>query len=493
MRNIALTILFASLFGIQIALAQSYCASDLTKAPDSGPRPATYNIAKVRNVLTYQIPSDFHTGYTPLLISAHRGFWQYAAENSLRAFYAAVTAGIEVIEIDVRVTGDNVPIMMHDDDIARTTTGTGLPEGNSAAQYTGFKLRDRFGCPLTVSSIDHGTTFQSVLQAFVQKGLIYRDSNGVLRGTTLIVDIKGAPADKGANLLTALNTYNQVVGDPAYSVLKGAVVFKAPLSALPGDPTVFASTYGWNANSNNYGLIPVLYPEDPNHATTLSSLINCQNSGPPYAPPCDQQLLTYVNYFFDSAKTQPLVIHVETSQSFNGDSAQAYRDFLWDSSNNGIRDFPIAGYEPENFYPEGEPTGGTCCKEPMTRPWTGGAGAGPSGSGNVYTPGGTPPYAPDTNAYSVTDPNDATYTDQVWPQYPLIPIPKSNRTLNLCLNKTLNISINTKAFCLDYHGRLDFLMSTGMSIFTGERTQDIANLASISDTRRYLTLTYILQ
>ncbi|HVM11143.1 MAG TPA: glycerophosphodiester phosphodiesterase family protein [Actinomycetota bacterium] len=61
----------------------------------------------------------------PPLVLAHRGASAREPENTLRAFRAAEVDGADMIELDVRLTADGVPVVIHDDDLARTTDGTG--------------------------------------------------------------------------------------------------------------------------------------------------------------------------------------------------------------------------------------------------------------------------------------------------------------------------------------------------------------------------------
>jgi len=61
-----------------------------------------------------------------ILVIAHRGDWRYAPENSLHAIQNCIDMGIDMVEIDVRMTKDSVLVLMHDETIDRTTTGTGL-------------------------------------------------------------------------------------------------------------------------------------------------------------------------------------------------------------------------------------------------------------------------------------------------------------------------------------------------------------------------------
>ncbi len=48
-------------------------------------------------------------------IIAHRGASEYAQENSLEAFQLAVKQGAEIIEMDIRITKDQVLVMNHND------------------------------------------------------------------------------------------------------------------------------------------------------------------------------------------------------------------------------------------------------------------------------------------------------------------------------------------------------------------------------------------
>lgn len=54
------------------------------------------------------------------LIIGHRGASAVALENSLAAFEAAIAAGADGIEFDVRLSRDGVPVIIHDDTLQRT-------------------------------------------------------------------------------------------------------------------------------------------------------------------------------------------------------------------------------------------------------------------------------------------------------------------------------------------------------------------------------------
>lgn len=57
---------------------------------------------------------------------AHRGASSTRPENTLASFDEALRLGAEVVELDVRLTADGIPVVMHDSDVSRTTDGRGL-------------------------------------------------------------------------------------------------------------------------------------------------------------------------------------------------------------------------------------------------------------------------------------------------------------------------------------------------------------------------------
>ena len=54
-------------------------------------------------------------------VIGHRGAMAYAPENTLDSFREAHRRGATWVEIDVKLTADGVPVVMHDDSLKRTT------------------------------------------------------------------------------------------------------------------------------------------------------------------------------------------------------------------------------------------------------------------------------------------------------------------------------------------------------------------------------------
>lgn len=60
-----------------------------------------------------------------MMVAGHKGNCFARCENTMPAFILAVENGADMIECDVRLTKDNVPVLMHDETVDRTTNGTG--------------------------------------------------------------------------------------------------------------------------------------------------------------------------------------------------------------------------------------------------------------------------------------------------------------------------------------------------------------------------------
>lgn len=61
----------------------------------------------------------------PVIVIAHRGFSGIAPENTLLSFEKSIDAGVDFIELDVRLSKDGHVVVIHDDTVNRTTNGKG--------------------------------------------------------------------------------------------------------------------------------------------------------------------------------------------------------------------------------------------------------------------------------------------------------------------------------------------------------------------------------
>ena len=91
---------------------------------------------------------DLHTH--PVI--AHRGASGLAPENTREALQLAVTQGADALEFDVHLAADGVPVLMHDPNLDRTTTGSGLLRTRTAEELGGLDAGYHF-------TLDRGGSF----------------------------------------------------------------------------------------------------------------------------------------------------------------------------------------------------------------------------------------------------------------------------------------------------------------------------------------------
>lgn len=89
-------------------------------------------------------------GSRPLVV-AHRGDWSAAPENSRAAIAAA--GAFDMVEVDVRLSADGVPVLMHDPTLARTA---GRPESVRDLVFADLSRTRLSGSRETVPSLAEG-------------------------------------------------------------------------------------------------------------------------------------------------------------------------------------------------------------------------------------------------------------------------------------------------------------------------------------------------
>ena len=78
-------------------------------------------------------PTGYFAGPKPMVI-AHRGGSALRPGNTLLAFEHALDLGVDVLEMDVRLSRDGVPVVIHDATVERTTNGQGAVAALTTAQ-----------------------------------------------------------------------------------------------------------------------------------------------------------------------------------------------------------------------------------------------------------------------------------------------------------------------------------------------------------------------
>ncbi len=136
-----------------------------------------------------QIEKSLHDPHSKeVLVAAHRAAHNGYPENSLPAVQHAIDLGLDIVEVDIRVTRDGVPILMHNKVIDDKTDGTGDPESYVLKDLQKFRLKMADGS----LSEEHIPTFEDVLNLARGKIMIDVDiKTGNLKPITDVVKKTG--------------------------------------------------------------------------------------------------------------------------------------------------------------------------------------------------------------------------------------------------------------------------------------------------------------
>lgn len=140
-----------------------------------------------------------------VLIASHRGDWRDAPENSLAAIETAVANGAEIIELDVHLSSDGIPVLMHDDTIDRPTREEGRVDAYTAEALGEIRLLNHMGrddnAELTSETIP---TLEQAIELIDGRTVINIDKGWAARheivevlertGTQNLTIMKGAPS-----------------------------------------------------------------------------------------------------------------------------------------------------------------------------------------------------------------------------------------------------------------------------------------------------------
>lgn len=159
--------------------------------------------------------NDGKSGY--VMVAAHRASHKMYVENSIPAIKHAIEIGVDVIEVDVKVTKDSVVVLNHDGKIDRTTNGTGDPEKYTWAELQQFRLE-----------MPDGTLTNEKLATFEEALLL-------AKGKALIdIDIKTSNLKPVVDVIKKTGTQNQVFFfDNDYDALKEVLTMLPEAILMP--------------------------------------------------------------------------------------------------------------------------------------------------------------------------------------------------------------------------------------------------------------------
>jgi glycerophosphoryl diester phosphodiesterase len=115
------------------------------------------------------------------VVAAHRGGPAPGfAENAIETFEHTLGLTPAMLEIDIARTRDGALVLMHDDELDRTTTGSGLVRDHMLAEIQALRLRDNDGQALdarvpTLRQALDWAAGKAMLELDVKRGVSYED------------------------------------------------------------------------------------------------------------------------------------------------------------------------------------------------------------------------------------------------------------------------------------------------------------------------------
>jgi glycerophosphoryl diester phosphodiesterase len=173
---------------VALALLLSSCATTSTVREQQAPL-ATFDCLREKNLG---------------VVSAHRAGPQAGLpENALETMRASARAGIEIVEIDIGKTKDGALVLLHDDRLERTTTGTGLLSERTLAELGSVRLKDNDGkvTPSRIPTLD--ATFRELKRDNLMAQLDLKRNSGVTEA-----DVAAAARRAAVLNRVVLITYN---------------------------------------------------------------------------------------------------------------------------------------------------------------------------------------------------------------------------------------------------------------------------------------------
>lgn len=240
-------------------------------------------------------PSPGTSASPAVTVVAHRGASGYAPENTLAALEEAIAQGAHFVEVDVQLTADGEPVLVHDVSLARTTdAATVLPDREpwnvgdvTLAELKRLDAGSWFGLAYAGERVP---TLREALEVMRDRIGLWLELKSPRRHpglTTAVAEVlRTAPGDwltaPGACVVTCFDheALARFAEEVAFAVpfgqLVGAVPSDAELAALPAwvrwvIPDCRALRPGDLTRIRAAGLRPALWT--PNDPVTVASLV----------------------------------------------------------------------------------------------------------------------------------------------------------------------------------------------------------------------------
>ncbi|MBD0400667.1 glycerophosphodiester phosphodiesterase family protein [Flammeovirga sp. EKP202] len=172
-----------------------------------------------------------------VLAVAHRGDWRYAPENSLLSIQRCIDLGIDIVELDFRLTKDGHLVAMHDYTVDRTTTGKGKVSDMTLAEVKALRLKSNCGIRYSRQQVP---TLEEVMELCKGKIMVNLDKT------------EGETVQEAFDILKKTGTVNQGIfkGDDSIEFMREK--YGSLMDSIIYFPKVWPRTKGKTAFIANY-------------------------------------------------------------------------------------------------------------------------------------------------------------------------------------------------------------------------------------------------
>lgn len=165
-------------------------------------------------------------------VAAHRGDRSLAPENTLAAVRHALEANMVFVEVDIRLSADGVPVLIHDESVDRTTDGTGRVEELTLAQLKGLDAGGWYSRDHAGERIPTLAEFLDALAASRTKAILELKGVWDIEGVALVSQLIDEYSVAGRSVMASFEPETLVALREAAPELPRIVLVRE----LPDDP-----------------------------------------------------------------------------------------------------------------------------------------------------------------------------------------------------------------------------------------------------------------
>ncbi|MBV6272052.1 glycerophosphodiester phosphodiesterase [Alcaligenaceae bacterium CGII-47] len=174
-----------------------------------------------------------HPAWPYPAIIAHRGAGLHAPENTLASMRLGVQHGFTMVEYDVKLSADEVPILLHDDTMDRTSNSTGRASSLSFRELSNVDFGAWHGAAYAGEPIATLYAIACFTQANgVHSNIEIKPSTGQEARTGELVAARAAALWQHANLPPLLSSFSEIALDAARAAspqLPRALLIEGPI------------------------------------------------------------------------------------------------------------------------------------------------------------------------------------------------------------------------------------------------------------------------